>query len=97
MNAITYADRENIYRMAIASFGAEAQVIMAVEEMSELTNELCKHFRGRTDIDHIADEIADATIMLEQLRLIFGCNDLVCSHMDFKISRLREGLAEHEA
>ena len=88
MNSITYAERTSVYDAAIQKWGAEAQMIVAIEEMSELTKEVCKYFRGKVDIEAVADEIADVTIMLEQLRTIFDCNDLVCSHMDYKIERL---------
>ena len=40
-------------------------------------------------VDALADEIADVTIMLEQLRMIYGLNDAVCDHMDAKILRLQ--------
>ena len=39
-------------------------------------------------LDKIAEETADVTIMLEQLRLIFGLNDMVCEAMDEKVERL---------
>ena len=35
------------------------------------------------------------TIMLEQLRLIYGLNDAVCDHMDKKIARLKSRLARY--
>ena len=63
---------------------------MAIEEMSELTKELCKHFRGRNNEEEIVDELADVTIMVEQLRLIFGVNDAVCDQMDVKMLRLKK-------
>lgn len=46
----------------------------------------------RLPIDNsaIIEEVADATIMLEQLRLIFGINEEVCEAMDAKIERLKE-------
>ncbi len=89
MNRIEYEEREKVYRKAIELYGAEAQIHMVIEEMSELTKELCKSFRpGGTTLEKIADECADVTIMMEQLRLIFDFNDLVCEHMDAKVERL---------
>lgn len=89
MNRIEYEDRKKVYEQAINLYGAEAQIHMVLEEMSELTKELCKSFRpGGTTLDKIADECADVTIMLEQLRIIFDMNDQVCEHMDKKIERL---------
>lgn len=90
MNRISYDERVQIYRQAIDTWGAENQEKMAVEEMSELTKEICKHWRGRDNLEAVADEIADVTIMLEQLRLIYNLNDSVSRHMDTKILRLQD-------
>ena len=89
MNKINYEDRKKIYQAALRKWGVDLQTMMAVEEMSELTKEICKIKRGKIDLDAMADEIADVTIMLEQLREIYGLNDAVCDHMDAKILRLQ--------
>ena len=89
MNKINYEDRKKVYQAALRKWGADLQTMMAVEEMSELTKEICKIKRGKMDLDALADEIADVTIMLEQLREIYGLNDAVCDHMDAKILRLQ--------
>ena len=92
MEKVTYAERKATYKVALRKWGIDAQVMMAVEEMSELTKELCKHFRGRPNGEEIVDELADVTIMVEQLRLIFGVNDAVCDQMDVKMLRLKKRL-----
>ena len=89
MNKINYEDRKKVYQAALRKWGVGLQTMMAVEEMSELTKEICKIKRGKMDLDALADEIADVTIMLEQLREIYGLNDAVCDHMDAKILRLQ--------
>ena len=89
MNKINYEDRKKVYQAALRKWGVGLQTMMAVEEMSELTKEICKIKRGKMDLDALADEIADVTIMLEQLREIYGLNDAVCDHMDPKILRLQ--------
>ena len=89
MNKINYEDRKKVYQAALNKWGVDLQTMMAVEEMSELTKEICKIKRGKMDLDAMADEIADVTIMLEQLREIYGLNDAVCDHMDAKILRLQ--------
>lgn len=96
MNRICYEDRLATYKAALKKWGTEAQVLMAVEEMSELTKEICKLHRGKKDLESLADEIADVTIMLEQLRLIFDLNDAVCEHMDMKILRLQGRIGMEE-
>ena len=94
MNKITYEERKAVYETAICKYGSRAQIDMAFEEMAELQKELCKHARGKDNLEEIAEEIADVTIMLEQLRLIFNVNEKVCEYMDQKILRLRERLGE---
>ena len=92
MNKITYEERKATYLAALTKWGKQAQTMMAIEEMAELTKEICKLFRGKADMESLADEIADATIMLEQLRLMYGINADVCKHMDMKILRLQARL-----
>ena len=89
MNKITYEERAKVYADALTTFGANCQLVVALEEMSELQKEICKALRGDIHPAHLAEELADATIMLEQLRLIFSINEPVCRMMDSKIIRLR--------
>ena len=96
MNKITYEERKEIYEKALKTWGTPAQIMMALEEMSELTKELCKHFRGRPNGAEIIDEVADVTIMMEQLRLILGINEAVCEQMDVKMLRLKKRLGMKE-
>ena len=62
--------------------------------MAELTKELCKAARGANNLDALVEEIADVTIMLEQLRILFGVNDDVGSMMDYKVLRLAARIRE---
>lgn len=96
MNKINYEDRKKVYQAALNKWGVDLQTMMAVEEMSELTKEICKIKRGKMDLDALADEIADVTIMMEQLRGIYGLNDAVCDHMDDKILRLQSRIGGAE-
>lgn len=57
---------------AIEKFGAEAQIIKAIEELGELTVELARHRNGLGSVEALREELADAFIMLNQLELIFG-------------------------
>lgn len=86
----------NIILDTINTYGKESQCNVAIEEMSELTKEICKNFRGRPNTDSIAEEIADVKIMLMQLELIFNCTDKVIEWQDYKLRRLEERLKEKE-
>lgn len=92
MNAISYEERAKVYTDALTTFGANCQLVVALEEMSEVQKEICKALRGEINPAHLAEELADATIMLEQVRQIFGLNEPVCEMMDSKILRLQKNI-----
>ena len=94
MNKILYDERKDIYADALLKNGVHTQLVVACEELSECAKEICKCLRGEGNLDHLAEEVADATIMLEQLRYIHDINDLVCEKMDEKIVRLEKRLQE---
>jgi len=85
---------DEICREALEAFGAEAQMVMAIEEMSELTKELCKHRRGRDNVEAIAEEIADVEIMLRQMVMLFDCAGQVETFRRYKLERLAERIKE---
>lgn len=67
-----------IMERAIALYGVDAQVNVAIEEMAELTKALLKLRRAECKTAHdvavaaIREEMADVSIMLSQLELIYG-------------------------
>lgn len=72
-------DKKSILADAINTYGAEAQIIVAIEEMSELTKALTKWLRfcGEDALDtiledDILEELADVKVMLAQMEMIFG-------------------------
>ena len=92
MNKIPYEERVKTYTNALVAYGEEKQCIVAIEELSECQKEICKVLRGGEDFQHLAEEIADATIMLEQIIYFFDINEDVCQWMDSKIMRLDKKL-----
>ena len=67
--------RDKLYRRALAKWGEGVQMLMVVEEMSELTKAILKTARNGNPLQLIVDlmeEAADVEIMLEQMRVIFG-------------------------
>ena len=81
-------EENKVYQEAIDLFGVTSQKIMVIEEMSELTKELCKELRDRGNVENIADEMADVEITLAQIKQIYNISDLVEEHKDFKLNRL---------
>lgn len=78
------------YKKVIDKFGVEKQIIVAVEELSELQKALCKYLREKGDILAITEEMADVQIMLEQLEFIFSNTTAIQSIKDMKIRRTEE-------
>lgn len=65
-------ERDALLRAAIEKWGADAQCRQATEELGELIVAVCHWQRSRASAARVVEEIADVTIMLEQLRLIVG-------------------------
>lgn len=77
---------------AVKQYGEESQLMMAVEEMSELTKEISKHYRGMQNRDALAEEMADVYIMLGQMLIMFYNEDEVKEWIDKKVQRLKRRL-----
>ncbi|MBQ4558378.1 MAG: hypothetical protein IJA61_03270 [Clostridia bacterium] len=91
------------YQYFIDKFGINAQVLMAIEEMSELSNVLTKYLRfGEDSLDqkykeNIIEELADVKNMIGQLSYYFGDNDVAKTQkekLERTILRIKE--KEHE-
>jgi len=83
------ADRfVQVCALAVATFGEEPQLNVAIEELSELQKEICKRRRGMENKEHLAEEIADVEIMLEQMKLMFNIHVAVLRWRADKIERL---------
>lgn len=79
----------DVYLEAIKTFGALPQMVIVMEECSELQKEISKIIREKGDLGNLAEEIADVEIMLEQLKLIFTLHDKVTTKKGEKIERLK--------
>lgn len=84
-------------RKAIETYGIHAQVDMAIEEMSELTKALCKERRTELKqgnhaeaLANVIEEIADVSIMLRQLIMIFDKDNELPAEIEYKIKRLAQ-------
>ena len=85
---------EEIIFEIINKYGKKAQVIQAIEEMSELTKELIKNInRDKDNEKEIIEEIADVTIMLVQLKIIYKIDtDKLLGAIEYKLLRQKERL-----
>lgn len=89
-------DNGPVYAAALEKFGGKMQATVCIEELSELQKELCKYIRSGGDPDHIAEEIADVLITVDQMVQLFDCAEAVARWEDAKVARLAERCAETE-
>ena len=85
-------NKDEIYREAIETWGTDMQIDMFIEEASELIQALVKYKRGKGDLNNIAEEIADVSIMLEQMAMVFDCHNKSVGFKKFKLARLKNTL-----
>lgn len=83
---------QKIIHTALHGFGADKQRIKCIEELSELIKELCKDAIGNGGVFHIAEEIADVEIMLEQMKVYYNCESTVELFKDRKLEQLARKL-----
>jgi DNA-directed RNA polymerase subunit F len=63
---------DEVYSESVSKLGESVQYDRAVEELSELVVAIQHFRRGSADRSAVLDQIADVTIMIGQLRTIFG-------------------------
>lgn len=85
-------NQESIYVKLIEKY-KDKQLIVAIEELSELQKELCKTLRGNINKENIIEELADVYIMLDQIKIYFSITSNEVKEMiDKKIERTKERL-----
>lgn len=79
--------KTELYDHLLLDYGLQQQINMAMEEMGELISEINRYRRERTDINKVAEEIADVLITLEQIVRAYDINELVRAHKSKKITK----------
>lgn len=86
---MTDVQEVEILKDALYHFGINHQQTKCIEEMSELTKELCKEKDGQGNLEHIAEEIADTYITLDQMVIYHDIYEKVKQYREKKLDRLR--------
>ena len=85
-----------IMEAAIGRYGKEAQMLKATEELGELTRAIARVLlwgAGKEELQNLKEEMADVSIMLSQLELMFGD---VSNIEEYKLLRLKARMEEDE-
>lgn len=75
IDGLAEADRKTA--RAVKVWGTESQTRMALEEMAELTQALCRYQRGRIGIEEVREEIVDVLVVMTSLMHVFGKDETV--------------------
>ena len=62
-------------KKSIEHYGKDVQSTVCMEECAELIQAISKEKRGKSDKDHLAEEIADVIICIEMLKQIYNINE----------------------
>lgn len=87
-------DRNEILKSALDHFGVTSQIIKTAEECGELMQALSKyHFNEIRFNSDVITELADVSIMVEQLAHFFG-HDAYEREIERKLMRLKRRIEE---
>ncbi len=94
---MTDKEKRQLFSQAVKQWGVDAQVLLAIEEMSELTKELCKLKRRdysytAESIQALIEEIADVRLMIDQVAYMFDINGQ--DMYNLKVNHLKELLSQ---
>jgi len=84
---------KTVFAKCTETWGETLQFDMMIEEAAELIQAIQHLRRGRCDLDSVAEEIADVTLMAYQVADMIG-NERVQEWIDKKTARLRRRLDE---
>ena len=83
--------RIELYQKAISKWGVSAQKKMLMEEIGELLSAVGKFDRMRVEEKDVITELADVSIMVEQMATLFGYEAFE-KEREYKLNRLKERL-----
>ena len=89
----SFISNRGVWRRALYKFGAKAQVLMFIEESAEAVEAILHHNRGKTDVNHVIEELADLQIMIHQMRDFYDDDQRFIEIYTQKLQRL-EGMLE---
>ena len=64
-----------VVQRSIEHYGKDVQSTVCMEECAELIQAISKEKRGKSDKDHLAEEMADVIICIEMLKQIYNVTD----------------------
>ena len=94
---------KEILKKAIETYGTHNQMLKCVEECGELARAVSRilielssgdGFTTEESLANLEEELADVSIMVEQMLMMFKCEKDVNQYIEFKLDRLEERLEQ---
>jgi len=92
---MTDTEKVILYDRVLNAWGVNSQVDMVMEEAGEMLAAIGKGKRGRVSREEIITELADVSIMMEQMAVYFGLDEFR-EEKDRKLLRLKDRLEQWE-
>lgn len=87
-------NERNIYSGALAKWGFDKQLVVLLEELSELQKHVCEYLRDRICREalkeRLPEEMADVLILLEQVAMELGVENDILRWKEHKLNRLHQ-------
>lgn len=88
---------DTIYNEAIKIWGKNPQLLVLLEEFSELQKEILKNINREADnLDALIDETADVLIMMEQLQRLYNIKEQVKKRIPEKLKKVEQRLRKEQ-
>ena len=87
--------QRSICRQILAHYGVNNQYKQTIQECSELITALCHRMENRANHAAVIDELADVSIMVEQLANVYGRSS-VEARIDAKLKRQLDRMEEED-
>lgn len=84
---------KQIFKSALNNYGMQNQMLKTYEECSELINALSKYQQFRATTQEVMTELADVSIMIDQMALKLGYDDFLAERAR-KVERLKNRIEQ---
>ena len=86
-----------VVKRSIEHYGKDLQSTVCMEECAELIQAISKEKRGKSDKEHLAEEMADVIICIEMLKEIYSISDdMISEWIQIKEARVIERIKQNE-
>ena len=86
-----------VLKRSIEHYGKDIQSTVCMEECAELIQAISKEKRGKSDKEHLSEEMADVIICIEMLKEIYSISDdMISEWIQIKEARIIERIKQNE-